>query len=198
MSHALFQILPLGRTLRSKAVGLLFRVYSFHEHGGNALKESKLTSEERRDSIIAAADDKKANYITALDLRGKTLIADFFIICSGTSNIHIRSIADGVMEAMEKQGIRQRRIEGYSEATWVLLDYGDAIVHVMSEEQRSFYGLEKLWTGQAPPEREPDRLEGMGVGEFEEDELDDEDDDYELDEAEAIKAAPETSHGHAA
>ena len=131
---------------------------------------------------MAAADDKKANYITALDLRGKTLIADFFIICSGTSNIHIRSIADGVMEAMEKQGIRQRRIEGYSEATWVLLDYGDAIVHVMSEEQRSFYGLEKLWTGQSPPEREPDRLAGMGIGEFEEDgleedELDDEYDD---------------------
>jgi len=179
------------------------------------LKESTLTSEERRDAIVAAAEDKKANYITALDLRGKTLIADFFIICSGTSNIHIRSIADGVMESMEKQGIRQRRIEGYSEATWVLLDYGDAIVHVMSEEQRSFYGLEKLWTGQAPPAREPDRLEGMGVGEFEEDELDDDDYD-ELDEEEdsedeeledaavdeplgkPITAEPEKIHGHAA
>ncbi len=134
------------------------------------MKESKLTSEERRDAIVGAAEDKKANYITALDLRGKTLIADFFIICSGTSNIHIRSVADGIMEAMEKQGIRQRRIEGYSEATWILLDYGDCIVHVMAEEQRSYYGLEKLWTGQAPPEREPERLAGMGVGEFEDDE----------------------------
>ena len=182
------------------------------------MKESKLTSEERRDAIVAAADDKKANYITALDLRGKTLIADFFIICSGTSNIHIRSIADGVMESMEKQGIRQRRIEGYSEATWVLLDYGDAIVHVMSEEQRSFYGLEKLWTGQAPPAREPDRLEGMGVGEFEEDDEDydaelvgelDEDEDSEDEELEDAAVGepkvtrptviePETSHGHAA
>ncbi len=180
------------------------------------MKESTLTSEERRDSIVAAAEDKKANYITALDLRGKTLIADFFIICSGTSNIHIRSIADGVMESMEKQGIRQRRIEGYSEATWVLLDYGDAIVHVMSEEQRSFYGLEKLWTGQAPPAREPDRLEGMGVGEFEEDEMDDDDydkldaaeldededsEDEELEDAavdEPVTAEPEKTHGHAA
>lgn len=188
------------------------------------MKESKLTSEERRDAIVAAAEDKKANYITALDLRGKTLIADFFVICSGTSNIHIRSIADGVMETMEKQGIRQRRIEGYSEATWVLLDYGDAIVHVMSEEQRSFYGLEKLWTGQAPPAREPDRLEGMGVGEFEEEGLEDDDmeddedyndlDDAELDENEdsedeeladaavdepsAGKPAEEKTHGHAA
>lgn len=112
------------------------------------MKAANITSEEKRDAIIAGAEDKKANYITSLDLRGKTLIADFFIICSGTSNIHIRAIADGVMEALEKQGIRQRRMEGYSEASWILLDYGDVIVHVMSEDQRSFYGLEKLWTGE--------------------------------------------------
>ena len=148
------------------------------------MKESTLTSEERRDGIIAAAEDKKANYITALDLRGKTVIADFFIICSGTSNIHIRAVADGIMEAMEKQGVRQRRIEGYSEAAWILLDYGDSIVHIMSEEQRSFYGLEKLWTGEAPPEAEPERLEGMGIGEFDDEDGEDSDDEYELDEDE--------------
>ncbi len=120
------------------------------------MKTVILDSEVTRDAIIAAAEDKKANYITALDLRGKTIIADFFLICSGTSNIHIRSIADGIMEAMEKQGVRQRRIEGYSEATWVLLDYSDVIVHIMSEEQRDYYGLEKLWTGTLPPlEEEP-------------------------------------------
>jgi len=112
-----------------------------------------MNSEVKRDAIIAAAEDKKANYITTIDLRGKTLIADFFLICSGTSNIHIRSIADGVTESLEKAGVRQRRMEGYSEATWVLLDYGDIIVHVMSEEQRDYYSLEKLWTGQAPPRR---------------------------------------------
>lgn len=151
------------------------------------MKESTLTSEERRDAIVGAAEDKKANYITALDLRGKTHIADFFIICSGTSNIHIRSVADGIMEAMEKQGIRQRRIEGYSEATWILLDYGDNIVHVMAEEQRHFYGLEKLWTGEAPPEREPERLAGMGVGDFEDDE-DLEDEGEQEDDAEAPHA----------
>ena len=115
------------------------------------MKESSMTSEQRRDAIVAAAEDKKANYITEIDLRGKTLIADFFIICSGTSNIHIRSVADGIVELLEKQGVRQRRMEGYSEATWILLDYGGVIVHVMSEEQRSFYGLEKLWTGASSP-----------------------------------------------
>lgn len=147
------------------------------------MKESTLTSEERRDGIIAAAEDKKANYITTLDLRGKTVITDFFVICSGTSNIHIRSVADGIMESMEKQGVRQRRIDGYSEAAWILLDYGDSIVHIMSEEERNKFGLEKLWTGQDTPEAEPDRLEGMGVGEFEEEDGEDED-DYELDEDE--------------
>jgi ribosome-associated protein len=120
------------------------------------VKAANLTSEEKRDAIVAAAEDKKANYITALDLRGKTLIADFFIICSGTSNIHIRAIADGIVEALEKQGIRRHRIEGYSEAAWVLLDYGDVIVHIMSEEQRSFYGLETLWTSESHgADREP-------------------------------------------
>lgn len=116
------------------------------------MKANELTSEEKRDAIIAAAEDKKANYITSLDLRGKTIIADFFTICSGTSNIHIRAIADGIVEGMEKQGIRKNNIEGYSEAAWVLLDYGDVIVHVMSEEQRHFYSLEKLWTGKGDAE----------------------------------------------
>lgn len=117
------------------------------------MKPSTLTSEQKRDAIVAAAEDKKANYITEIDLRGKTIIADFFIICSGTSNIHIRSVADGIVETLEKIGIRQHRIEGYSEANWVLLDYGDVIVHVMSEDQRHFYKLEKLWAGTETPGR---------------------------------------------
>ncbi len=165
------------------------------------MKESTLTSEERRDAIIAAAEDKKANYITTLDLRGKTVITDFFVICSGTSNIHIRSVADGIMEGMEKKGVRQRRIDGYSEAAWILLDYGDSIVHIMSEDERDKFGLEKLWTGQDTPEAEPERLEGMGVGEFEGEE---DEEDYELDEDEdsedeeledaAVDEGPEKPH----
>lgn len=150
------------------------------------MKESSMTSEQRRDAIVAAAEDKKANYITEIDLRGKTLIADFFIICSGTSNIHIRSVADGIVESLEKQGVRQRRMEGYSEATWILLDYGDVIVHVMSEELRSFYGLEKLWTGASSPANptadEPAPLED------DEDELEADEDRNEEETAHAVAA----------
>ena len=117
------------------------------------MKPSTLTSEEKKNAVVAAADDKKANYITEIDLRGKTIISDFFIICSGTSNIHIRSVADGIVEALEQIGVRKNRIEGYNEATWVLLDFGDVIVHIMSEEQRHFYKLETLWANQPTPGR---------------------------------------------
>ena len=109
------------------------------------MKAQELDSDAKRKTIEDAAEDKKANYITTLNLRDRTLIADFFIICSGTSNVHIRSIADGIMEAMEKHGIRQSALEGYSEGAWVLLDYGDVVAHIMSEEHRSFYKLEGLW-----------------------------------------------------
>lgn len=105
-----------------------------------------MTSDEKRDLIVAAADDKKANYLTQIDLRGKTLIADFFIVCSGTSNIHIRAVADGIVEALEKEGVRAHRTEGYSEGTWIVIDYGDVIVHVMSEDERNRYKIENLWT----------------------------------------------------
>ena len=128
------------------------------------VKAQKLSSEEKRDIVVEAAEDKKANYITALDLRGKTLIADFFVICSGTSNIHIRSIADGIMEVMEKRGIRQRNLEGYSEASWVLLDYGDVVAHIMSEGQRDYYKLEGLW-GSSQPSPVPESQEVASAGE---------------------------------
>jgi len=120
------------------------------------VKPSTMTSEEKRDAIVAAAEDKKANYITPIDLRGQTIITDFFVICSGTSNIHIRSIADGIMESMEKAGVRQNRKEGYSEATWIILDYGDSIVHVMAEDERGYYNLEKLWGARAAAQDEDD------------------------------------------
>lgn len=120
------------------------------------MKPSQLSSEETRDAIVTAAEDKKANYVTVIDLRGKTIIADFFLICSGTSNIHIRAVADGIMESMEKMGVRQRRIEGYGEASWVLLDYSDVIVHIMAEDQREYYNLEKLWSAPNGPSVNPE------------------------------------------
>jgi len=104
-----------------------------------------MTTEQKRQLILNAAEDAKAERITALDLRGKTLIADYFIVCSGTSDVHIRSVADKIQDALRAAGERTLRVEGYREATWVLLDYGDIVVHVMREETRQHYGLEAFW-----------------------------------------------------
>lgn len=104
-----------------------------------------MTTEQKRQLILDAAEDAKAERISDLDLRGKTLIADYFIVCSGTSDVHIRSVADKIQDALRTAGERALRVEGYREATWVLLDYGDIVVHIMREETREHYGLEAFW-----------------------------------------------------
>jgi len=95
--------------------------------------------------IAKAADDKKAQDIIILDMRGLTLIADYFIICHGNSTTQTRAIADSVEEKMREQGMRVLRREGISEGNWILLDFGNYVVHVFTEEDRNFYGLERLW-----------------------------------------------------
>jgi len=105
-----------------------------------------LDTEERLAIIVKAADAVKATDLIALDLRGLTIIADFFVICTGKSSIQIRGIADRIEEKMRDAGYRKLRMEGYQEATWVLLDYGDVVAHVMAEEQRAFFRLEEFWS----------------------------------------------------
>jgi len=105
-----------------------------------------LTSRERADLIAAAADDRRALDIVTLDLQGVTLIADFFVICSGTSDVHIRAIANGIEEAMKKShGVRPVAVQGRSQANWIILDYGDVVTHVFSQAEREYYDLESFW-----------------------------------------------------
>lgn len=96
-----------------------------------------------------AADAKKAIDIQILDLRGLTSITDYFVVCSGTSTTHVSAIADGVERALKESGQHPSHIEGAGESTWVLMDYGDVVVHVFEEQTRAFYALERLW-GDAP------------------------------------------------
>ncbi|MEW5680885.1 MAG: ribosome silencing factor [Pseudomonadota bacterium] len=91
-------------------------------------------------------DDMKGRDIVTLDVRGKSSVTEFMIICSGTSNRHTKSIADYVAAEVKKAGINALGIEGQSSGEWVLLDLGDVVVHVMLEDSRSFYQLEKLWS----------------------------------------------------
>ncbi len=101
---------------------------------------------EKARLVIEAAYSLKAEDIVALDLRGLTIIADFFIICTGNSSIQIRSITDRIEDRMRDQGFKKLRKEGYQEATWILLDFGDVVVHVMAAEQRAFYDIETFWS----------------------------------------------------
>ena len=84
-----------------------------------------------------------------LDMRELTVITDYFLVSHGTSNVHIRALADRVLARFEERGVRPFGSEGYQGAEWVLLDYGDVVVHILSEEARAFYSLERLW-GDAP------------------------------------------------
>jgi len=106
----------------------------------------EMDSEEKVRLMAETADAVRASDILALDLRELTIIADFFLICTGKSSIQLRAIADRIEEKLRENGLRKLRVEGYQEATWILLDYGDVIVHVMAEEQRAFYDLEGFWS----------------------------------------------------
>ncbi|OHB71997.1 MAG: ribosome silencing factor [Planctomycetes bacterium RBG_16_41_13] len=95
------------------------------------------------------ADDKKAEEIVILEVKDVTFIADFFVICSGMNSRQLQGIADEVELKMKEYGIYRSGIEGYVEAKWVLIDYGDVVLHLFCQEMRHFYDLELLW-GDAP------------------------------------------------
>ena len=100
--------------------------------------------------VAAALEDMKAVNVTTLDVRGLTDIADTLFIASGTSDRHVRSIADRVVEKAKAAGFRALGVEGAREGEWVLVDLQDVVVHVMLPRMREFYGLEQLWENDAP------------------------------------------------
>lgn len=95
---------------------------------------------------VEAAEDKKAQNITVLDLQKISLIADYFIICHGNSDTQVQAITNEVKKRVQAAGITVCRVEGLDTARWVLLDLGDVIVHVFHREEREYYLLEKLWS----------------------------------------------------
>lgn len=95
--------------------------------------------------ISTAAANKKAEDIRILKIDEVSPIADYFVICSGNSTVQVKAITDEVEEKMAEEGYELNHKEGYSSARWVLLDYGNIIVHIFHREDREFYGLERLW-----------------------------------------------------
>jgi ribosome-associated protein len=95
--------------------------------------------------IADAAADKKARGIVRLDIRQKSSIADYFVICEGDTDRQVRAITDAIIEAGRAKGVRPLHTAGYEEGSWVVLDYASVIVHVFLPGERSYYDLESLW-----------------------------------------------------
>jgi ribosome-associated protein len=113
---------------------------------GKKTQKAKQVTDKSIDLYVDAVLGKKAENILVLDVRGLTSVADFFIVCSGRSNRQVAAIADYVERNLKKRGMRPLSVEGKNEGLWVLLDYGDVIIHVFYESVRKFYDLEGLWS----------------------------------------------------
>jgi ribosome-associated protein len=94
---------------------------------------------------VAAIEDRKGNRVQVIDLRGLSDATDYFVIASGTSDAHVRGLADGVVRAMDLSGHPPHHVEGIQGGRWVLLDFVDLVVHLFHPETRAFYQLERLW-----------------------------------------------------
>ena len=101
------------------------------------------------DELVLKIEDileaKKAKDIKKIDIKNKTTIADYFIIASGTSTTHVKSLADNLEEELKKNNVYPKKIEGYNTGSWILLDYDNIIVHIFTENERINYSLEDLW-----------------------------------------------------
>lgn len=160
-------------------------------------KRTDIPAPEKAQFLLETVEDRLAVNPVLLDLRDKTLLFDFLLVCSGTSEVHIRAITDKVLEETDDRRLPTPNVEGKGIAEWVLLDYGDVVLHILSEEARERYKLETFWStpqpkgaliptpltmGVATPDEsgvggnEEDEFEGdeEDLGGFEGDELDEE------------------------
>ena len=106
---------------------------------------TQLSSETRMLACVAAALDRKAYDLVVLDVGALTSIGDYFVICSGRSDTQVQAIAEGVRDHLSKLGVEPLAVEGLERGQWVLIDYGDVVVHVFQVPIRGFYDLDRLW-----------------------------------------------------
>lgn len=101
--------------------------------------------DKRVEIAIRAANDKKATDVVVLDLREIATFTDYFLICSGRASRQVQAIANEIENLLRKEACKPLNIEGYQKAEWILMDYGDFVVHIFGQEAREFYNLERLW-----------------------------------------------------
>ena len=104
-----------------------------------------MTENEKLRNIIKSLNDKKAEDIQVIQIGDLTILADYFVIANGTSSTHTKTLADEVEYNMSQQGIEPKGKEGHGGSNWIILDYGDVVVHVFYKETRDYYQLENMW-----------------------------------------------------
>jgi ribosome-associated protein len=109
----------------------------------------RLSAERKAQRAARAALDRKAMNLVVLDVQSLSNVTDYFLVCSGRSTTHLASITEAIRAELKQDGVRPLHAEGATESGWVLLDYGDVLMHVFLEDTRAYYALERLW-GDAP------------------------------------------------
>lgn len=104
-----------------------------------------MQAEQLKDLVVNALEDVKAQDISVIDVRDRTSVTDFMVLASGTSNRHVKSLADSVVSEAKDEGVRASNVEGGTASDWILVDLGDVVVHVMMPATREFYDLERFW-----------------------------------------------------
>ncbi len=112
--------------------------------------QTRITPEQLARALVEVAADRKASDVVLLDLRGISIISDYFVICSGTSERQINALTRAITDKAAELGFHSKRLEGASEGGWVLIDFQDVIAHVFSPTQRAFYRLDELWKDAQP------------------------------------------------
>src|SRR6476661_1454199 len=136
--------------------------------GSQAVPAARVTTtdlsafDERIRRTLMAAWEKKALDLTVLDLREIASFTDYFIIASGTNKRQVQAISDEVVEQLKRHGTRAARVEGYQTAEWILIDYGDFVVHIFDDKARRFYDLERLWRESRRRDLSADDLSRLG------------------------------------
>lgn len=104
-----------------------------------------MQAEQLKDLVVKALEEMKAQDVSVIDVRGRTSVTDFMVLASGTSNRHVKSLADSVVAEVREHGVRASSVEGADASDWILVDLGDVVVHTMMPATREFYDLERFW-----------------------------------------------------
>lgn len=110
-------------------------------------KAKKTSPKQLAEQVVSAVEDIKGRDIVCLDVKKLTSMTDFMVIATGSSSRHVKSVADTAIEKLKAKGHRPVGIEGLEGGEWVLVDFGDVVLHVLNEQARALYALEKLWSG---------------------------------------------------